>query len=934
MKEKLVFSFFMANTQSFNLQINGVNTAITNVSALQQQLTQLNNQFANAQAGTAHFQQLQRQIAAVNTQIAQTQQGVQGLNNNRLNGLRSATQSIAAGFSSMSASVGGAVTSTDNLTAATHALGIENEFLTRAISLFGSTAANSFTAAGSAGSKFSKVLRAALASTGLGLLVVGIAALVTYFTKTQEGADKLGRKMAFLGGILTGITNALAGLGKGIVSFIEEAIKNPMVIVDTIIENVKTRLAGMVNIFSALAKGDIKGVADAFGQITLGVNNASEGVAGFVKQLQLSAEAAEKVKVLEQNFDRLSKQIEVSNKGLERQANYYKTIADDATKSTAERVAALEKQFAIEDKIDRNKLRLAEENYKLIKKANALADSGREDLQKEALALDEINAIKAEIRRGDIEDAKAIAALKRGDTMVNIAARKEELEAQINANQERLTNEKLTYTESQALITENYQKQREIIELNIKELKKLNDQSTANRKAIAKQETALTKLEGKEKKEQAALTEQYLKQEEAALDRIYKAKLESRKLDLQAATDAEERKKILNEIAQTELDNLTKTYTEKKNQKGISNTELLALDEEYATQSKTIAANLNKELQAIDKETEEKKKEAKQKEKEDQEKLADARLQEAEALKDAYSTMSDLVLDVTSKLTDSTLKAIEAKMSGINAVIDEAKNKVSQLDSEAAEIDNRINSLEEQLLTARGAARDKIIKQLEQEREKTKQLAQEKAKEDARVKRAETEKLRLEKEKEKAIQKQVIVQQALQGVQAAIAGIEALRAGLAAAKTVAETGAKGKFGWDNIALIVAAAGALVGSIMAVKNAAKGFAEGGYTGDGGKYEEAGVVHKGEYVIPAWQVKKQPNLVTQLESQRLRGYADGGMVGASVAAISADSTSAELLAKMDAQNALLMANLNKPVELDVQEVGRVSGRVTEIKEYSLK
>ena len=29
--------------------------------------------------------------------------------------------------------------------------------------------------------------------------------------------------------------------------------------------------------------------------------------------------------------------------------------------------------------------------------------------------------------------------------------------------------------------------------------------------------------------------------------------------------------------------------------------------------------------------------------------------------------------------------------------------------------------------------------------------------------------------------------------------------------------------------------------------ASGFAEGGYTGDGGKYQEAGVVHKGEFVI---------------------------------------------------------------------------------------
>lgn len=36
--------------------------------------------------------------------------------------------------------------------------------------------------------------------------------------------------------------------------------------------------------------------------------------------------------------------------------------------------------------------------------------------------------------------------------------------------------------------------------------------------------------------------------------------------------------------------------------------------------------------------------------------------------------------------------------------------------------------------------------------------------------------------------------------------------------------------------------------------AGGFAEGGYTGDGGKYEVAGVVHRGEYVMPAETVNR--------------------------------------------------------------------------------
>lgn len=54
----------------------------------------------------------------------------------------------------------------------------------------------------------------------------------------------------------------------------------------------------------------------------------------------------------------------------------------------------------------------------------------------------------------------------------------------------------------------------------------------------------------------------------------------------------------------------------------------------------------------------------------------------------------------------------------------------------------------------------------------------------------------------------------------------------------------------------------------------GFAEGGYTGVGSIDEVAGVVHKGEYVIPAWLVRKYPQLIAMLETRRLRGYQEGG------------------------------------------------------------
>lgn len=70
-----------------------------------------------------------------------------------------------------------------------------------------------------------------------------------------------------------------------------------------------------------------------------------------------------------------------------------------------------------------------------------------------------------------------------------------------------------------------------------------------------------------------------------------------------------------------------------------------------------------------------------------------------------------------------------------------------------------------------------------------------------------------------------------------------------------------------------AAGTYIGQVF-------GFSSGGYTGDGGKYEPAGIVHRGEYVVDA-ETTARPGVRALLEAlssgRGTRGYADGGYVG---------------------------------------------------------
>lgn len=102
-----------------------------------------------------------------------------------------------------------------------------------------------------------------------------------------------------------------------------------------------------------------------------------------------------------------------------------------------------------------------------------------------------------------------------------------------------------------------------------------------------------------------------------------------------------------------------------------------------------------------------------------------------------------------------------------------------------------------------------------------------------------------------------------------------------------------------------------------------FAEGGYTGAGGKYEPAGIVHKGEYVVPQsvnYSPAAQPH-ISALENMR-KGYADGGFV-----------TNQNI---SSSQQALITANAlrNLPPAVVSWTEGRAVGRRVETRENLAK
>lgn len=102
-----------------------------------------------------------------------------------------------------------------------------------------------------------------------------------------------------------------------------------------------------------------------------------------------------------------------------------------------------------------------------------------------------------------------------------------------------------------------------------------------------------------------------------------------------------------------------------------------------------------------------------------------------------------------------------------------------------------------------------------------------------------------------------IAKSAFEGLQllVPIFSAQILAGSLATPQSIVTAGGAGLLEW-------AALTALIQTAVSAARAGLGFADGGYTGDGGKYDVAGVVHKGEFVAPQEMYHKHGGLLEHL------------------------------------------------------------------------
>jgi len=302
-----------------------------------------------------------------------------------------------------------------------------------------------------------KTFKGAIAATGIGLLVIAVGSLVSYFTKTQRGADLLEKATAGLGAVMGILTDRVSALGEILVNAFNDPIQSVIDLANSINDYV---IGAFTSVFdgigligtaiSQLFQGDFKGAAESakkgFTKINDGVTDLIPATAiikaivpdliEVAKQANEAANAAAKLakRSIQLRNDQRALRKEMSEGRAE--IKEYNLIAEDTTKGTEERIEAAEKAIKIEKDLMDERVKLAQEELDIQLANMALSESIEEDFERQTeleVALAGVRMESFEMQTTLNNKLNTIRQQATAEAEATIKAEAEALEAQFTA---------------------------------------------------------------------------------------------------------------------------------------------------------------------------------------------------------------------------------------------------------------------------------------------------------------------------------------------------------------------------------------------------------------------------------------------------------------------------------------------------------------------
>lgn len=203
-------------------------------------------------------------------------------------------------------------TSTTNLSSKFSSLKnvITSGFSIDSIQAFSGEMTNLGTSVGKTSGVFN-ILKIAIASTGIGLLVIALGSLVVYFTQTEEGGDKLAKVMSVLRVVFGALLNVITDLGSWIADKFTSYIEGLVFVLET--------LANL----TVIVIRDLASLAEKVGldKLSEGLNTVADSAEGAIISFKnMTAEAialGAAIADLEDELEALASVIKVQNAELE-----------------------------------------------------------------------------------------------------------------------------------------------------------------------------------------------------------------------------------------------------------------------------------------------------------------------------------------------------------------------------------------------------------------------------------------------------------------------------------------------------------------------------------------------------------------------------------------------------------------------------------------
>jgi hypothetical protein len=244
-----------------------------------------------------------------------------------------------------------------------------------------------------------KTLKGAIAATGIGLLVVAVASLFSYFTKTERGAQQLRVIMGTLGAVVDKLMDSVIALGEAIFN----AVSNPkQALIDfgnALKTNITNRIEGLIELFPTLGKAisqalsgnfseAAKTAANAVGKVGLGVENvvdkvgdAAKSLGEFAKEVGSVADQAARIEKQLNAVKVAERELTVERAKANKEIKAAQLVAEDINRTTEERIDAVRRVGILEDQILAKELKTAKARANALKAQAALSESSEETLE-------------------------------------------------------------------------------------------------------------------------------------------------------------------------------------------------------------------------------------------------------------------------------------------------------------------------------------------------------------------------------------------------------------------------------------------------------------------------------------------------------------------------------------------------------------------------